>query len=459
MIEAVSETSIEAASENSALVPWHRDSERALGFVEYGYDTRSEYLEKSIEEALGGLGQPTKSGIIVTAEQAMMVSAAYACRRVISEDIAKLPRRVVKETTDPETGRMRSETQHLHPVHKLLNSAPNEWMTPFELVQYMVWVATGHEGAYALVQRNDKGIAEEILPLLPGCCSTNTDAWWRVTYHITGYGKALQRDPSQMLRINGPLDDPWRGHSSLSLSREAVALAAAIEGSQARFHANDLRPSGILTTEETIKEEQRDAIRAAWRAAYGQGGQGGVAVLDKKFKFEAITLEGAKSEVVENRKFQISDICRFFRVFPTVIGHNDGSQTFASVEAMFTAHAVHTLQPWTERVEEAMTLGLLTQAERDSGLRVDLDMDHILRGTPSERATYYERATKVFLTPNEARIREGLDPLADPNMNRVQLAANNTGLFPSVAPATDAKPVKKPAPVSTSTPVLADPEA
>lgn len=448
------------ASENRALVPWHAQSS-PLGFVEYGYDTRSEFLEKSIEEALGSLGQPTKSGIIITAEQAMMVSAAYACRRVISEDIAKLPRRVVQETTDEKTGRTRSVTLHAHPVHRLLNSAPNDWMTPFEFVQYMVWVATGHDGAYALVQRNEKGEADEVLPLLPGCCSAVTDAWWQVTYHITGYGKALQRKPDQVLRIMGPLDDPWRGHASLSLSREAVALAAAIEGSQARFHANDLRPSGILTTESTIKEEQRDAIRASWRAAYGQGGQGGVAVLDSSFKFNPITLEAAKSEVIENRKFQISDICRFFRVFPTVIGHNDGSQTFASVEAMFTAHAVHTLQPWTERVEEAMTLGLLTTAERAQGMRVDLDMDHLLRGTPSERANYYTNATKVFLTPNEARIREGLDPIADPNMDRVQLAANNTGLAPAAIgqPPEDKKPtapLKKPVPAQ---PVLADPEA
>lgn len=271
---------------------------------------------------------------------------------------------------------------------------------------------------------------------------------WQLTWMVQGYGETMRWQPHQIFRLNGPMADPWQGHATVNLAKEAIGLAAAMESSQARFYANDMRPSGILTTESGITKEQRDAIREAWRAAYGSGGQGGVAVLDNKFKFESITAEGVKSELLENRKLQVSDVCRFFRVFPVTIGHNDGSQNFASVEAFFTAKAKYTDQPWVVRLEQAATIGLLTGEERKQGLKIKIDMDSDARGTPTDRYKSYSDATKVFMTPNEARIREGMEPIeGDPDMDRVQLQRNNTGTTPAqlAAPKSTA-PVESPVP-------------
>lgn len=414
----------------SRAAPWFADDNDAIGFIEH----RSAQPLLSIEEALGAAveGGPTNSGNVIGPEAAMRIAAASACRRVIAEGVAKLPRRVVRVSRDA-TGRETTQALPDHPVHRLLNDGPNDWMTPFEFVEYMVGVSTFHRGAYALVQRDTQNRVAELLPLLPGTCEPITDSFWEVTYHVNGYGMSLQRAPGQIFRLHGSMADPWQGQSTVSLAREAVGLAAAIEASQARFHKNDLRPSGILTTEQTIAKDQRDEIQRSWQSAYGLGGQGGVAVLDKSFKFEGITAEGVKSEVIENRKFQISEICRFFGVFPTLIGHNDGSQSFASIEALFGAHKEYTLHPWVKRFEEAATLCLLSPEERARGLRVDLDMDAAARGTATDRFAQYEKATKTFMTPNEARIREGLAPLNDPDMDRVQLQRNNTGAFSSGA--------------------------
>lgn len=410
-------------------------------------------MQEALLEAVGG--GPSKSGLMVGPEMALRIGAAYDCRRVIAEDIAKLPRSVVKYERDEKTDRVRSKVMRDHPVHRLLTDAPNDWMTPFEFVEYMIGIATFHPGAYTIVQRDAAHRPTELLPLLPGCCAPDVDHLWQVIWMVQGYGESLRLQPDQIFRINGPMADPWRGHATINMAKEAIGLAAAMESSQSRFYANDMRPSGILTTDAQVTSEQRDAIRQSWRAAYGSGGQGGVAVLDKSFKFEAITAEGVKSELLENRKLQISDICRFFRVFPVIIGHNDGSQNFASVEAMFTAHFQHTLHPWAQRFEEAATIGLLTADERKQGYRVEIDMDASQRGTPSDRYKGYGDATKVFMTPNEARIREGMDPIDnDPDMDRVQLQRNNTGTFPgALASKPNALPSpKSPAPSDATAP-------
>jgi HK97 family phage portal protein len=424
---------------------YERRAAGAVGFVPHAgatWDTPDDFEAKSgigfaldsaeAEEILTGHGGGlTRSGLSIGPSQMLRCSAAYACRRVISEDVAKMGRAVLLRRQG-RGRRSRSETVYDHPVHELLTVRPNDWMTPFEFVQYMVAIATFHRAAYALVQRDPWGNVTELLPLLPGTCAPEyKDEYWNIQYRITGYGETIIREPGDVFVLRGPMaEHPWEGFATTDLAREAVGLAAAVEAQQARFYANDLRPSGILTTELHVSQEQRLEMRKSWMEAYGPGGQGGVAVLDQKFKFEPIPVEGAKQEIIENRKFQVSDICRFFRVFPQMIGHNDGSQSYASVEQMFTAHVVHTLQPWVIRLEQAATLTLLTEQERRSGLCVDLDMDELLRGTPLDRANFYDKATKVYLTPNEARIEQGYDPLDDPAMDRVQLPANNTGLFP-----------------------------
>lgn len=423
--------------------PWFFSDEEALAFVEH----RS-FEPMSMDEALGEAvsGGPTKSGFVVGPEMALRIGAAYACRRVISEDIAKLPIRVVRRERDTKTGRVRTRVQADHPVHWLLNDAPNDWMKPAQFIEYMVGVATFHRGAYSIVQRDAKGRVEELLPMLPGTCEPEIDTFWQMKYRTNGYGEANVFRPEQIFCIAGPMADPWQGHSTINLAKEAIGLAAAMEAAQARFHANDMRPSGILTTESVIKPEQREAIRRAWKSAYGPGGDGGVAVLDSKFEFKTVTAEAAKSEVIENRKFQISDTCRFFRVFPVVIGHNDGSQNFSSVEAMFTAHSQHSLHPWVIRLEQAATLAFLTEEERKQGYAVDVDMDASMRGTPTERYKSYIDATKVFMTPNEVRIREGFDPIDDdPDMDRVQMQRNNTGTTPVMKPTTEFVPKPDPA--------------
>lgn len=420
--------------ERAQMVPYFPDHQAGEDWVrDGGFDFIEHKGVGTFEDILRDwTGGPTNSGIDVGPEMALRISAAYACRRVIAEDVAKLPRRLVRRFR--EAGVDHVEVMRDHPVHRLLTEAPNDWMTPFEFLEYMVGVSTFHRGAYAMVMRDAyTGQVTELLPLPPGSVSVEVDHKWDHVYRVNAYGENWLVQPQGMLRLHGPMADPWEGHATVQIAREAIGLAAAIEAAQARFHANDMRPSGVLTSEMEVTVEQREKLRQHWAAAYGAGGQGGVAVLGKSFKFEPIAIEGAKSEVLENRKFQVSETCRFFRVIPAMIGHNDGSQSYASLEAMHEAHKTNTLMPVVVRVEEAFTMGLLTPEERARGLRVDIDMDAILRGTPNERATYYEKALKSFMTPNEVRIREGLAPLPFPEMDRPQLQANNTGLNPSSA--------------------------
>lgn len=394
-------------------------------------------------------GGITKSGIAIGPQQALMVSAAFACRRVIAEDVAKMPRAVKRVSS--KNGRRVLTVIDDHPLHEVLTRRPNDWMTAMQFVEWMVGIATMHEAAYAYVVRDHAGQVIELLPLLPGTVSVEQDQRWDVTYRVTGYGASWEAVPGELFCLMGPpRDDALSGVSISRHAREALGLAAAIEASQARFHANDMRPSGTITTKNAVTPEIKERMRISWQKAYGPGGTGGVAILDDDFKYEGMEISAADNQVIDNRKFQIEEVCRFFRVIPTVIGHNSGSQAYGSVEQMFTAHVSHTLQPWVVRFEQAATRWLLDQ-HRERDLIVDIDMNALSRGTLTDRFNVYDKGVKFCFSPNDIREMEGLNPLDGPEFERPQLLANNTGLKPTTggaetAPAKPAEPAAEPSP-------------
>lgn len=388
------------------------------------------------------MASQTSSGLPYAPDMAVSVSTAFACRRVIAEDIAKMAKRVVRVTRDETSGRIMRREAHDHPVHELLTVAPNDWMTAYELWEYMVGVATFHEASYCWVVRDPRtGTALELLPLLPGSVQTRMTPNWDVEHTVTGYGDTVVARPGDLIILRNLMRTPTSAFAMSRVASDAIALAAAIERSQARFHANDMRPSGILSTKAVgLSPEARAVIGEAWKRAYGSGGSGGIAVLDNDFAFSALDATSADSQVIENRRQQVEDVCRFFRVFPSILGHASGAQSYGSIEQMFGAHKEHTLHPWVERSEQSFTLGLFgRQAGHRVRLSVDLDMDSLARGTLTDRTSAYEKLVKFALTPNEVRAREGLDPIDDPAMDRVQLLANNTGIAPKAADAPPAK--------------------
>lgn len=385
------------------------------------------------EEAilLGG-AVPSAAGVFVGPEQAKIVAAAWACRRVISEDIAKMPRALKRITLD-ERGRRRSTLDLTHPVAHVLQR-PNEWMTGMEFFEWLVGVATFREGAYALITRDEYGRVQELLPLIPGSVTReHVPGRWEIVYRISGYGETIEPGPGQLLKLRGPLSDDYlRGQSVSHVAREAIGLAAALEQSQAKFHADDMRPSGgILSAKAAgLNPAQLESIRQQWEAKYRRGGEGGIAVMDGDWDFKTVSPTSADSQVIENRRFQIEEVCRFFRVFPQVIGHSQGAVGYNGHEQILNAHGEHTLLPWVLRLEQACERDLLTEEEYRDGYRIDIDQDATKRGTLSDRVNAYDKAVKIYKTPNEIRAEEGLDPLDDPAMDRVQLQSNNTGLAP-----------------------------
>jgi len=257
------------------------------------------------------------SGKAVNPSSAIQVSAVYACVRVIAETIASLPFHVYETT---ENGSRKAPE---HPLYRLIHDEPNKEMTSFILRETMLAHLLLYGNAYCQIIRTGRDKIDSLYPLLPDKMEVDRDAGGLLTYtYTTSDGKRWRLEPRDVLHIPGLGFDGVMGYSPIALEKSAIGLGIAAEEYGSKFFSNGARPSGILTHPNTVKDPA--ALRASWNAAYGSSSNASrVAVLEEGMTFVPLSLPNNEAQFLETRKFQVSEICRIFRVPPHMIGDLD----------------------------------------------------------------------------------------------------------------------------------------
>lgn len=345
--------------------------------------------------------QNSRSGVSVNIDSALKVSTVFACLRVLANGIAQVPLKLYREAADG------SKTPAIdHPVYKLIYRRPNDWMTSFEFRQMLMFHAGLMGTAVAYIGKLRSKPAE-MIPLVPGTYVLKQAADWSITCRLNN-GDVLTQD--QLFILRGPAWSGVAGLDALNLAREAIGLAIATEETHAALHANGTQPGGIISFKSSLDQPARDRLKAAW-----QNYQGGLhnkfktAVLDMDATWTPINMKGVDAQHLETRRFQIEEICRDLGVFPQMVGYADKTATFASAEAFFLAHVVHTLNPWVENWEQSLARDLFPN---EDDLLAKFSMQGLLRGDNATRAEFYASGIiNGWLTRNEARRLEDLNPL------------------------------------------------
>jgi len=360
------------------------------------------------------LGQPmARSGVSVTIETALANSTVFACLRVLAEGIAMLPFGVYQIA-----GASKLPLRD-HPVDRLIEHAPADWLTSFEWREMKLYHAALTGNAYDYINRvGPPGKKEivELIPLIPGRCVARQRTDGAIVYDVTDLDGTIKTLPrTDILHLRGPT---WRGVMGMDvmrLAREAIGLSIAAEETHAMLHANAAQTGGVIEVagklDEPAKERLREAIVKHWS---GVRNAFKTIVLDAGQKFtprEGMT--GVDAQFLETRKFQVEEICRMLRVFPQMIGHADKAPTFASAEAFFIAHVVHSLMPWGRRLEQTTKRDLLA-GEPDLITRISYH--ELMRGDSKAQSEYFSKAlgaggSPAWMTQDEVRDRCDLNPL------------------------------------------------
>jgi len=377
----------------------------------------SDGLTDILARILGGAR--SKSGAAVNLDTAMKVSAVFACARVISEGIAQVPFKLRQESRSAVSHHPQKVDAIDHPLFDLLHRQPNGWQTSYEFRETMALHALLAKGAYAFKNVGVDGYGEshlvELILLDPSRVTAVQNPDRSMTYRVRGKSGDYQDFPQEAIwHLRGPSWDGFEGLDVLKIAREAIGLSISTEESHAALHAKGVRPSGTYSVEGTLSPEQYKSLKE-WitKESAGADNAGSVMLLDRGAKWVSQVMTGIDSQHLETRRYQVEEVCRFFRVLPLMIGHSDKTQTFASAEQLFLAHIVHCLMPWYERIQQSAEVNLLTKAERKDGYYIKLVEAGLMRGAMKDTAEYLYRLTMAgIMERNEARSKLELNPLA-----------------------------------------------
>jgi HK97 family phage portal protein len=323
---------------------------------------------------------------------ALRVPAVAAAVRVISEATACLPVRIMERADDG------TETEDInHPIGMLLRGDANPWTSAHELIRDLVTAALINDaGGMAFVNRVGAEI-REVIAYRPAAISVQYDPLTgEPTYRLNGVSVA-SRD---IVHVRSAFDK-----SPTTLAAEAIGAAAAMEKHASNLFNKGARPGGAIQfpSGSTISKEAITRMMASWRAAHeGAGNSGKTAVLFNGGIFNPITLKSTDAEFLANRRFQVIEVARAFRVPPSMLFELERA-TWSNSEQMGQEFLIYCLEPWLRTVEMAFARALFTREERRR-YRILLDRDDLTRADLTARATAISSLISAkVLNPNEGR--------------------------------------------------------
>lgn len=397
-----------------------------MGLSFWPFNKKSALTGDEVLAAIAAGGQ-TASGKNVTHKTALQVAASFCCARVISEGVAQVPFKLFR---DDGTKKLPATD---HPLYDLLFRKPNDTATSFQWRETFCFQTVFTGDSFSFINRGRGGTILELVNLEPSKVTVQDPERLgdKPKYFVSGKDGQPREFPFEsILHIKGPSWDGVVGLDAVKIAREAIGLSKAVEDSHAKMHANGVKTGGLLSVEGTLKEDQYKQLDDWIKKNYQGKNAFNTMILDRSAKFTQMSMSGVDAQHIETRRYQIEEVCRFFRVMPLMVMQADKASTYASAEQMFLAHVVHTLAPWYERIEQAIDTQLLTDKERADGYYVKFITQGLLRGALKDTAEYLSKlSTNGIITRNEARVLLELNPLEglDEPLTPVNLTGDMSG--------------------------------
>lgn len=378
------------------LLPWGRKASNSL---------------ELFREIYGG--KLPKTGRAIKLDDALRCATVLACARVRANGLAQVPLKLLREDEATE----RKTPAKTHPLYMVLHRRPNPWQTSYELRE-TIGLHLALTGRAYVFKTIVGGRIRELIPLEPNRTRAKLgDDGVTLTYEVTGKDGQVREFASGLIwHIKEMSWSGWEAMDAMDLAREAVGLAIATEESQASMHKNGVRVPGVYSVEGTLSQEQYKQLRKFLQDNYAGDNAGVPMVLDRAAKWLPLAMTGVDAQHLETRKHQIAEICRAMGVMPIMVFESDKAATYASAEAMFQAHVVHTLAPMWERLEQSIDCNLLTEQDLADGIFAKFIGNAMLRGSMKDRAEYFAKAlgsggSPAWMTPDEVRSLEDLNPM------------------------------------------------
>jgi HK97 family phage portal protein len=357
-----------------------------------------------------------QAGVYVDEDKALTHSAVWSSVRVISETIAALPWRVHQRQGNGNTVLENSDLDYT------LHIQPNPEQSAFSWRETILAHALLWGNGYAEIERNNRGEAWNLWQIAPDKLHSDRTADGRLWYFKDGE-PVLEAD--NVFHLHGLGFDGLTGYSVIRQAAKSMGISLALDAMAAATFANGGQPGVVFKQKDggrtLTAEGVKNLLESFDRRFSGPANGGKSMYLDGSIDIDTITLPFSDLQFLESRKFQVSEIARWFRVPPHKLADLERA-TFSNIEHQSLEFVTDTLVPWITRLETEAQIKLIGRNNRQNRLYTKINVGGLLRGDIKSRYDAYGVGrTNGWLSANDIRSLEDMNPVAGGDEYIVQL--------------------------------------
>lgn len=351
------------------------------------------------------------AGINLTGDQSLSLSTVWACIDIIAKSIAAAH----WDIYEPVLNTNRRRCLDADWKTWMLNTRPNPEMTAIGFREALLFQAIPYGNAYAEIVRDAGGRVTQLWPLMTDRMNLRRDPkTWELQYHyVQPDGTELVFPAARIFHLRGPGLWGLMGDNVVARAAKTLGVAAAQERFSASFFGQGAQPGGVLEFPGKLDAETHKRLKEDWANKFkGPDNAHKPLILESGMKFTAISVDPQKSQLVEEKKFSVEEICRWFGVPPHKVQHLEHA-TFSNIEHSSIEFVRDALRPWERRLCQEADFKLFDQ-NRAPWRYTEIDLRPLTQGDAQSRSLAQASwRQNGIMSANEIRQQEGLDDCGD----------------------------------------------
>lgn len=346
-------------------------------------------------------------GLSGTKEKALSEATYFACLKVLSESVGKLPLKLLKHQ---ENNGVITARDHI--IYSVLHNRPNPYMTATAFWSTIEQNRNHWGNAYALIKGAGSNMSLWILP------SEEVEIWYDdqkmlgnvpdIYYIYSHGGKVYQFGSEQILHFK--TSNTFDGIKGVSVREQ---LKMTIDGNiKSQKMLNSMYKSGFTAKavvqytsdlSEANLKKFKEKIEKFAGSDLDDNETKNIIPLPIGTSLTPLNIKLADNQFIDVKKYSALQIAAAFGIKPNQIGDYEKS-SYASAEAQQLSFYVDTLLYIIKQYEEELNYKLLSKEEAKQGYYFKFNVAAMLRADlKTQIETLCQAVSNFIYTPNEAR--------------------------------------------------------
>lgn len=350
----------------------------------------------------------------VSGLSALQEATVYACFRILTESVGKLPLKIYKDS--------RKVSDHY--LSPLIKMRPNPLMSAIDFLKVMEFQRLLTGNAFAYIERDHNGRVTGLYPIKSDGFQLLVDDK-KITKKNLWYihpEKNIKIKSEDMIHIKAMSADGLVGLSPIEYLSGTIKNAKSGQDYITKFFTSGMQSKGIIHYTGDLNEDaEANFINKFEAMSNGLNNAHKVSLLPLGFQYESIKQKLTDAQFDETMNTTVRKISAAFGVKMHQLNELSRA-THSNISEQQKEFYILTLQPILISYEQEFSYKLLGRSDLTS-YYLKFNVDAILRADIKTRFDAYHKSIQSgFKTPNEVRALEDDEPL--PGGSRLYMNGN-----------------------------------